>query len=38
VRELEAVLEAGPAAWGREDQCWTLACIAEVVRRRFRVE
>ena len=29
----EAVLEAGPAVWGRdEDQCWTLARIAEVVR------
>jgi transposase len=39
VRELEAVLEAGPAAWGwDEDQCWTLARIAGVVRRRFGVE
>jgi transposase len=39
VRELEAVLDAGPAAWGwDEDQCWTLARIAEVVRGRFRVE
>ena len=39
VRELEAVLEAGPAVWGwDEDQCWTLARIAEVVRRRFRVD
>src|SRR6266516_4109315 len=29
--ELETVLEAGPAAWGwDEDQCWTLARIAEV--------
>ena len=38
VRELEAVLAAGPAAWGwDEDQCWTLARIAEVVRRRFSV-
>jgi transposase len=38
VRELEAVLEAGPAAWGwDEDQCWTLARIADVVRRRFKV-
>lgn len=35
---LEAVLEAGPAAWGWADQCWTLARIAEVVRRRFKVE
>jgi transposase len=39
VRELEAALEAGPAAWGwDEDQCWTLARIAEVVRRRFTVD
>jgi transposase len=38
VRELEAVLEAGPAVQGWEDQCWTLARIAEVVRRRFKVE
>ena len=36
--ELEAVLEAGPAAWGWKDQCWTLARIAEIVRRRFGVE
>ena len=36
--ELEAVLDAGPAAWGwDEDQCWTLARIAELVRRRFGV-
>src|SRR3954463_4619969 len=32
---LEAVLEAGPAACGWSDQCWTLARIGEVVRRRF---
>jgi transposase len=39
VRELATVLEAGPAVWGwDEDQCWTLARIAEVVRRRFGVE
>jgi transposase len=39
LRELETVLDAGPAAWGwDEDQCWTLARIAEVVHRRFRVE
>src|SRR5881398_3516594 len=39
VRELETALEAGPAAWGwDEDQCWTLARIAEVVRRRFTVD
>jgi transposase len=37
VRELEAVLEAGPAVQGWDDQCWTLARIAEVVRRRFGV-
>jgi transposase len=35
---LEAVLDAGPAAAGWRDQCWTLARIAEVVRRRFGVE
>jgi transposase len=38
VRELAAVLEAGPAVQGWEDQCWTLARIAEVVRRRFGAE
>ena len=39
LRELQTVLEAGPAAWGQdEDQCWTLARIAEVARRRFGVE
>jgi transposase len=38
LRELETVLEAGPAVWGwDEDQCWTLARIAELVRRRFGV-
>ena len=38
VRELAAVLEAGPAVWGwDEDQCWTLVRIAEVVQRRFGV-
>jgi transposase len=36
--ELEAVLDAGPAACGYEDQCWTLARIAEEVWQRFRVE
>ncbi len=36
LRVLEAALEAGPAAWGRdEDQCWTLARIGELVRRLF---
>jgi transposase len=38
VAELEAVLEEGPAACGYEDQCWTLARIAEQVWRRFAVE
>jgi transposase len=38
LQELETVLEAGPAASGwDEDQCWTLARIAEVIRARFRV-
>jgi transposase len=38
LRELETVLEAGPAASGwDEDQCWTLARIAEVIRGRFKV-
>jgi transposase len=36
--ELEAVLDAGPAASGYADQCWTLARIADLARRRFRVE
>jgi transposase len=39
LRELAALLDAGPAAWGwDEDQCWTLARITEVVRGRFAVE
>jgi transposase len=39
LRELETVLEAGPAAWGwDEDQCQALARITEVVRRRFAVD
>jgi transposase len=37
VRELQVVLDAGPAAWGWADQCWTLARIAELVHRRFGV-
>ena len=38
LRELETVLDAGPSAFGwDEDQCWTLARIAEVIRSRFRV-
>jgi transposase len=38
LRELETVLEAGPAASGWDgDQCWTLARFAEVIAGRFRV-
>ena len=38
VRGLVAVLEAGPAAWGwDEDQCWTLARIAALIGERFGV-
>jgi transposase len=39
LRELETVLDAGPAVsgWG-EDQCWTLARIAGLVHRRFGVD
>jgi len=36
--ELEAVLDAGPAACGYEDQCWTLARIADLVWQRFGAE
>jgi transposase len=36
--ELQAVLDAGPPAWGWDDQCWTLARIAEVVHTRFGVD
>jgi transposase len=39
LRELQTVLDAGPALCGwDEDQCWTLARIAELVRRRFGVD
>jgi transposase len=39
LRELETLLDAGPAVQGwDEDQCWTLARITEVVRRRFGVD
>jgi transposase len=39
LRELQTLLDAGPAAQGwDEDQCWTLARITEVVRRRFGVD
>jgi transposase len=38
LRELQTVLDAGPAAWGwDEDQCWTVPQIAELVHRRFGV-
>jgi putative transposase len=36
--ELQAVLDAGPTAWGWNDQCWTLPRIAEVVRAKFAVD
>jgi transposase len=35
--ELEAVLDAGPLACGYEDQCWTLARIADLAWQRFGV-
>src|SRR5262249_53505667 len=39
LRELETVLDAGPGVSGwDEDQCWTLARIAEVIRGRFRAD
>jgi transposase len=38
LRELEAVLDVGPAVWGWADQCWTLARIGELVRGRFGVD
>jgi putative transposase len=39
LRELDAALDAGPAAWGwDEDQCWTLARITELAWRLFRVQ
>jgi transposase len=36
--ELQVLLDAGPAAWGWADQCWTLPRIAEVVRKQFGVD
>src|SRR4051795_331943 len=36
--ELQALLDAGPTAWGWTDQCWTLPRIAAVVRTRFGVD
>src|SRR5215212_3270614 len=38
LEELQALLEAGPATWGWDDQCWTLARIAEVAQKCFGVE
>jgi transposase len=35
---LETVLDAGPAACGYADQCWTLARVADLVWQRFRVQ
>ena len=37
LEELQALLEAGPAAWGWTDQCWTLPRIAALVRDRCGV-
>src|SRR3954451_7795800 len=38
LEELQALLDAGPTAWGWTDQCWTLPRIAAVVRERFGVD
>jgi transposase len=38
LEELQVLLDAGPAAWGWADQCWTLARIAAVVHERFGVD
>src|SRR3982751_2052836 len=38
LEELQVLLDAGPAAEGWADQCWTLPRIAEVVRTRFAVD
>src|SRR3954471_16473401 len=38
LEELAALLDAGPAAWGWVDQCWTLPRIAAVVGDRFGVD
>ncbi|SQD98612.1 transposase [Parafrankia sp. Ea1.12] len=35
---LEAILRRGPGVYGWEDQRWTLARVAEVIRREFGVE
>ena len=37
LEELQVLLDAGPAAWGWADRCWTLPRIAAVVRERFGV-
>src|ERR1700751_2737063 len=37
VAELEEILDAGPAAAGYLDQCWTLARVTDQVWRRFGV-
>src|SRR4051794_28827792 len=36
--QLQALLDAGPAAWGWTDQCWTLARIAALVGEQFGVD
>src|SRR4051795_7183599 len=38
LEDLQAVLDAGPTAWGWTDQCWTLPRIAAVVHERFGVD
>src|SRR5437763_10184606 len=38
LEELQVLLDAGPAAWGWTDQCWTLPRIAALVRDRFGVD
>src|SRR3954467_4552326 len=38
LHELTDLLDAGPAAWGWADQCWTLPRIAAVVHERFGVD
>jgi putative transposase len=38
LEELQVLLEAGPAAWGWVDQCWTLPRIAALVRERSGVD
>nr|WP_235014274.1 winged helix-turn-helix domain-containing protein [Parafrankia sp. Ea1.12] len=35
---LEEILRRGPGVYGWEDQRWTLARVAEVIRREFGVE